>query len=52
MAERPVDVNLVDVSAGRVAMFRKHSWWPPEMFDDLVLRHSVVQPDQRVAVSA
>ena len=52
MAERPVGVNLVDFSAGRVAMFRKRYWRSPEMFDDLVLRHFPVQSDRCVAVSA
>ena len=51
MAESPVDVNLVDVPADRAAMYRKHGWWLPEMLDDLVLRHSAVQPDRCAAVS-
>jgi len=51
VAESPVDVNLVDVPADRAAMYRKHGWWLPEMLDDLVLRHSAVQPDRCAAVS-
>lgn len=51
MAESPVDVNLVDVPADLAAMYRKHGWWLPEMLDDLVLRHSAVQPDRCAAVS-